>query len=90
MATPAIAPGERVEAERKEEAGVDPEVDAGLMMVDEVIWVALKEAAKDDWLVLVEVEAVPDVAEVLDGREIVVNAENAAKVICGVLLQSQL
>ena len=95
-AIPAFAPVERVEAEREEETGVNPEVEAGLAVVGAVSWVALKETGKDDLLVLVEADAEPDVAEpldfavVLDGAEIVVNAENAPRVIRGVLLQSQL
>lgn len=100
-AIPAIAPGARVKDEREEEMGVYVEVGTGITTVDEVIWVASKETTKEDWLLLlVKAEAVPDVAEALDvavdvavvleGAEIVINAENAPKVICGVVSQSQL
>lgn len=96
VAIPAIAPDERGEDERAEETGLELEVKSGLMMVDEVVWVVLKEAAKDGLLVLVDADAVLDVAKVLGvtvvlgGAEIVVNIENALKVMCDVLSQSQL
>jgi hypothetical protein len=100
-AIPATASGARVEDEHEEEAGLYVGVGTGITAVDEVIWVASKEATKKDWLLLlVKAEAVPDVAEALDatvgvavaleGAEIVVNAENAPKFICGVVSQSQL
>lgn len=58
--------------------------------------VYVEVAAKEDLLLPVEAGAVPDVTDALDiavvleGAEIVVNAENAPKVICGVVSQSQL
>ena len=89
-AIPAIAPNERVEDECGEEAEVDPAVEAGIPMFDEADWFVLEEAAKDDLVVLDEAEVLLEVAVVPDGKEIVVNAENAGKVMCGVLPQSQL